>query len=77
MTIIEAAITVLSKAEHPLSAQTIYEEICRQNLFTFGAKKPLSVLQAELRRHSVGYAGKNPPQAVKLQQHPDKTYSLV
>ena len=77
MTIIEAAISVLSKTNDPLSAQTIYEEICRQNLFTFGAKKPLTVLQAELRRHSSGYTGKNPPLAPKLQQHADKTYTLM
>lgn len=77
MTIIEAAIAVLSKAKDPLSAQAIYEEICMQNLFTFGAKKPVTVLQAELRRHSSGYTGKNPPLAPKLQQHADKTYSLM
>lgn len=77
MTIIEAAIAVLAKAKEPMSAQTIYKEICQQNLFTFGAKKPLAVLQAELRRHSSGYAGKNPPAAAKLQQHSDKTYSLL
>jgi hypothetical protein len=77
MTIIEAAISVLSKTQDPLSAQIIYEEICKQNLFTFGAKKPLTVLQAELRRHSTGYTGKNPPLAPKLQQHSDKTYSIM
>ncbi len=77
MTIIEAAITVLSNNKEPLSAESIYQEICRQELFIFRAKKPIAVLRAELKRHSSDYSGKNPPPKLKLKQHYDKTYSLL
>jgi hypothetical protein len=77
MTIIEAAIAVLSNNKEPLSAESIYQEICRQELFIFRAKKPIVVLRAELKRHSSDYSGKNPPSKFKLKQHPDKTYSLI
>ncbi len=58
MTIIEAAVSVLKSAGKSLSAEEIYDLICKRQLFCFGAKNPLSVLKAELRRNSVDFEGK-------------------
>ena len=58
MTIIGAAISVLKSEGRQLSAEEIYELICERNLFHFGAKDPLSVLKAELRRNCIDFQGK-------------------
>ncbi len=52
MTIAEAAQTVLSNADKPLKVQEIYDEIIRQNLYTFGAKNPKGVMSQAIRERS-------------------------
>ncbi len=74
MTIIEAALKVLKTANRPMSAQAIYEQICEEKLFGFGAKDPLSILKAQLRRNTQGFTGKSASAKPSLKQLADKTY---
>lgn len=53
-TICSAAIEALVVAGKPLSAKMIYEVIKQHNLYEFKAQNPLSILKAELRKHSEG-----------------------
>ncbi len=75
MTIIEAAVRVLKNAGRPLSAQEVYTEICKENLYSFGAKDPLSIVRSELRRHSVGFAGKTKAPDPKVREDSQKGYT--
>ena len=54
MTIIEAIKIVLKDNTTGLTAYQIYEEIVRQNLYTFKAKMPDHVVNTDLRRRCVG-----------------------
>ena len=51
MTILEAAVEVLTTKGGPLPVKDIYEEIVRNNLYSFGAKNPSFVLSGTLRKH--------------------------
>ena len=51
MTILEAAVAVLSRKAGPMAVKDVYEEIVRNNLYSFGAKNPRSVLSGTLRKH--------------------------
>lgn len=74
MTILEAALKVLKSSSKPMSAQAIYDQICKERLFEFGAKDPLSILKAQLRRNSLGFTGKSASSKPTLKQLADKTY---
>ena len=52
MTIAEAAQSVLRSASKPLNVQEIYDEIIRQNLYSFGAKNPKGVMTQAIRERS-------------------------
>ena len=52
MTIVEAIKTVLYQVPDGLTSKEIYEEIVKQNLYSFGAKNPLSVVNSQIRRRS-------------------------
>lgn len=54
MTIVEAIKTVLRQAPDGLTSKEIYDEIIRQNLYCFGAKNPLGVVNSQIRRRCVG-----------------------
>lgn len=77
MTILQAALKVLKSANKPLSAEAIYDQICKERLFAFGAKDPLAILKAQLRRNSLGFSGKSANSKPTLKQHPDKTYTAL
>jgi hypothetical protein len=51
MTILDACIDVLSAAGKPMTVDEIYDEIVRRNLHQFGAKEPVGIVRATLRRH--------------------------
>lgn len=74
MTILEAALKVLKVANRPMTAQAIYDQICKEKLFEFGAKDPLAILKAQLRRNTQGFAGKSASAKPTLKQLADKTY---
>ena len=54
MTIIEAIKEVLKNEPLGLSSAEIYQQIIDRNLYRFGAKNPIGVVNGEIRRHCVG-----------------------
>ena len=54
MTIIEAIKEVLKEEPEGLSSADIYQRIIDKNLYKFGAKNPVGVVNGEIRRHCVG-----------------------
>jgi len=52
MNIAEAAQAVLKDAISPMTPADIHAEIVKRNLFTFGAKNPVSVVSSTLRKKS-------------------------
>jgi len=54
MTIVEALKIVLSKYPNGLTNKEAYEEIIKQNLYEFPAKKPEHVVNGTIRRHCYG-----------------------
>ncbi len=54
MTIIEAIKTVLQSEPNGLSTLEIYYKIIELNLYQFGAKNPIGVVNGEIRRHCLG-----------------------
>tara|TARA_R110001583_G_scaffold165594_1_gene318325 strand:- start:10474 stop:13293 length:2820 start_codon:yes stop_codon:yes gene_type:complete len=53
-TIASVAFEILESLAKPMSKEEIYGHIIERNLFQFGAKKPISVLNVELNRHCEG-----------------------
>jgi mrr restriction system protein len=54
MTIIEAIKEVLKYEPNGLSSSEIYQKIIDRNLYQFGAKNPVGVVNGEIRRHCLG-----------------------
>ena len=54
MTIVEAIKLILSDVPEGLTAKEIYDKIVEQNLYAFGAKNPLGVVNSQIRRRCVG-----------------------
>ena len=54
MTIIEAIKEVLKSEPNGLSSSEIYQKIIDRNLYQFGAKNPVGVVNGEIRRHCLG-----------------------
>lgn len=54
MTIIEAIKEVLKNESNGLSSADIYQCIIDKNLYKFGAKNPVGVVNGEIRRHCIG-----------------------
>ena len=54
MTIIEAIKEVLKDEPDGLTSVDIYQRIIKKNLYKFGAKNPVGVVNGEIRRHCVG-----------------------
>lgn len=51
MTIVEAVEYVLLQENRAMTAEQIYRKIIEENLYSFPAKNPLSVVKWEIRRH--------------------------
>jgi len=52
MNITEAAKVVLEDSSNAMTPADIHTEIVKRNLFTFGAKNPVSVVSSTLRKKS-------------------------
>lgn len=76
-TIIDAALTVLKKANKPLSADEIYTEICTSRLFEFKAQDPKAILKAQLRKNCLGFTGKSAAEKPRLKQLIDKKFQVL
>ena len=62
---IKQAVAEVLKEKSPLSIEDIYERIIELELYDFGAKKPMSVLNIEIKRSSENVSYSKPYQ-VKL-----------
>lgn len=76
-TIINAALIALKTANKPLSADEIYAEICKSQLFEFKAQDPKAILKAQLRKNTLGFSGKSAAENPKLRQLADKKYQAL
>jgi restriction system protein len=80
MTIVEAIKTVLRNSNKPLTHKEIYEKIIENDLYSFKAKKPLSVVNSEIRRYCYGLnfpsASKNKFFNVIIQNRGHSKYKL-
>jgi hypothetical protein len=74
LTLIEAALKVLKTENMTLTAEEIYDLICKASLYTFGAKDPLSILYSEIGRHSVGFTGKKAASST-VKEDPNTRYT--
>lgn len=54
MTIVECIKKVLIQKEQPLTILEIYEAIVKQNLYSFNAKQPITIVRQQVRRHCIG-----------------------
>lgn len=54
MTIVEAICIVLQDKKEGLTAKEIYSEIVKRELYAFGAKSPVSVVNSQIRRRCSG-----------------------
>lgn len=54
MTIVEAIKSVLTGVPEGLTAKEIYQAIVKRNLYEFGAKDPIGVVNGQIRRRCVG-----------------------
>ena len=54
MTIVECIKKVLLESAEAMTAKEIYEEIVRRDLYTFGARDPVGVVNAQIRRRCLG-----------------------
>jgi len=54
MTIVEAIVEVLKTSEKGLTSPEIHKEIVARGLYSFGAKDPVSVVNAQIRRRCKG-----------------------
>jgi len=59
-TIASAALDVLNDLKRPLNKEEIYAHIIERELYSFGGKKPVSVLAVELNRHCRSSEHSNP-----------------
>lgn len=65
MKMYEAAVEVLRTVDDPLHVRDIHQRIVSQELFTFGAKNPVSVLSQTMSERSAGGRKGDPPLFVK------------
>lgn len=54
MTIVEAISCVLKKSKTGMTSSEIYKEIVKEELYVFGAKSPVSVVNNQIRRRCLG-----------------------
>ena len=54
MKIYEAALVVLKESGQPMHARDIHREIVARDLYSFGAKDPVSIVSQSLRKKSEG-----------------------
>lgn len=51
MRILDACMKVLEDASGPMTADEIFDEVNRRELFEFGAKDPKAILRSTIRAH--------------------------
>jgi len=54
MTIVDCIRKILNQSKEPLSISEIFDEIIKNNLYSFNAKDPKTIVRQQLRRHCAG-----------------------
>jgi restriction system protein len=70
-TILDVCASVLEQKRQPMTAEELYEEILRRNLYEFKAKSPLNVLRSTLREHVRGSDQR------RIVEEPGRRYRVV
>lgn len=70
-TIKDAIKSAMQIAGHPVTAREAYDTIIKNDLYHFGAKSPVSIVQAQLRKHCVGNSSKNASDTKHFEQAAD------
>ncbi|MCY4178468.1 MAG: hypothetical protein OXD32_08270, partial [Endozoicomonadaceae bacterium] len=76
LTMLEAVQEILANCNRPLNKEEIYARIIERGLFEFDTKKPVSVLGANISKHTAGpnYSKPDPPLFMKFS---DDRYTLI
>lgn len=75
-TILDAVVAVLLAERAPQTMQEIYDLIVQKQLVAFGAKDPLSVVRAAVRKHLRHHGGIGQPTA-RLQRVEQDRYRVA
>ena len=76
-TIVGAIKMVLQAAKTSMTPRAIFEEIIRNNYYTFGAQNPFGVMRSELRTHSEGIDFPTASPRKYFKYLPDGTFTLL
>jgi restriction system protein len=76
-TIKEAIKQSIIDAGHPLSAKEAYEHIQANDLYKFGAKNPVAIVQSQLRKHTEGLNLKTGSPTKIFRMTDDKRYTVI
>lgn len=77
MKIYEAAITALNYIKKPATVSQVYQIIIDNNLYSFGAKKPLEVLRVTMDKHTKNKAFTKMNSARYFYKHTNGEYELI
>ena len=76
-TIVGAIKLVLRASGRNMTPRAIYDEIVRNNYYTFGAQNPFGVMRGELRTHSEGVDFPTASPHKYFKYLPDGTFTLL
>jgi len=76
-TIAQAIVEVLGQTSTPKTPSEIYDEIIRQNLYTFNTKSPIVVINSEIRKSSIGIDLKKSKSEKLFEPLSDGRYALL
>lgn len=76
LTIAEAASKALESLARPSSAEEIYAEIEKLDLYKFNTPTPIHVLETELKRYSIDSPRSDTRYQPRFRINPDKTYAM-
>ena len=77
LTIKQAIKQAMTSAGHPLTAKEAYQNIVKNGLYEFNSTSPVSIVQTQLRRHTVGVESKASSTTKEFKQVGDSKYWLA
>ena len=76
MKMIDAVILALNDSNSDLSVHEIYAKIIEQKYFEFKSKNPISILSAEIRRHSLSMKRTSSVTSPRIEELDGKLFRL-
>jgi len=76
-TIKDAVQTVIKESGQPMTAQEAHDAIVARNLYEFGAKQPVAIVQTVLRRHTEGVDLKKSSPEKLFRLTAEKRYTVI